>query len=365
MKFETFYNTLLRQVENSCYEMEPGWKVAGCATNSDEILVEINNNKAIRKALGAITEPTKEEKKMFSSMDNEKDAFDEKLAFYYSYHWHFEPEDKGWGIYYYEWAIKYKAFKIKQWSEKNHPEDQRINWEQAKLFAFKLINFHETYHFLFDLHATVWEIILRLPLYAIYSQNFYNKVLFTNECWEESLANERKLRLAPNKVKQFTINWISNSPPGYNILDQNLVNNREAFQLNLAKQLFQQAETQQRENKYLFQFLVGQMNGFLDFEIEFEDNPQQAKIYNYFREIFDPKRGEGEYFDFKPKLGATLDGEPDYGFSCPQYIVKKFQKYEKREHSLKPKIWEWNNPAKPTSNFEVFDAVTHMPREDF
>jgi hypothetical protein len=53
----------------------------------------------------------------------------------------------------------------------------------------EIIRKHELFHYHFDLFALQQELTLVRPLYNRYHGDVYSKVLFTEECYEESLAN--------------------------------------------------------------------------------------------------------------------------------------------------------------------------------
>ena len=106
----------------------------------------------------------------------------EALAFYISFH--NCTEDRKWGIFYYDDAIRALAIKISRDSRLGITDDKR-----CYRLAVEIIRKHELFHFRFDLFALQQELTLKRSLYNKYQRNVYQKVLFTEECYEESLAN--------------------------------------------------------------------------------------------------------------------------------------------------------------------------------
>ena len=104
----------------------------------------------------------------------------EASAFYISFH--NCTEDRKWGIFYYDDAVRALATKIKR--------DLGItDHKKCARLAIEILRKHELFHFRLDLFALQQELTLRRPLYNRYARNVYRKVLFTKECYEESLAN--------------------------------------------------------------------------------------------------------------------------------------------------------------------------------
>ena len=104
----------------------------------------------------------------------------EALAFYISFH--NRTEDGKWGIFYYDDAIRALAIKISR--------DLGItDGKKCYRLAGEIVRKHELFHFRFDLFALQQELTLKRALYNKYHRNVYRKVLFTEECYEESLAN--------------------------------------------------------------------------------------------------------------------------------------------------------------------------------
>ena len=104
----------------------------------------------------------------------------EAFAFYISFH--NCTEDGKWGIFYYDDAIRALAIKISR--DLGITDDKR-----CRRLAVEIIRKHELFHFRFDLFALQQELTLKRPLYNKYQRNVYRKVLFTKDCYEESLAN--------------------------------------------------------------------------------------------------------------------------------------------------------------------------------
>ena len=104
----------------------------------------------------------------------------EAIAFYISFH--NRTVDGKWGIFYYDDAIRAFATKISR--------DLKISdCRKCARLAVEILRKHEMFHFRFDLFALQQELMLQRPLYNEYHRNVYSKVLFTEECFEESLAN--------------------------------------------------------------------------------------------------------------------------------------------------------------------------------
>lgn len=104
----------------------------------------------------------------------------EAIAFYISFH--NRTADGKWGIFYYDDAIRAFATKISR--DLKIPDSKK----SARL-AVEILRKHELFHFRFDLFALQQELMLQRPLYNEYHRNVYGKVLLTEECFEESLAN--------------------------------------------------------------------------------------------------------------------------------------------------------------------------------
>jgi hypothetical protein len=102
------------------------------------------------------------------------------IAFYISFH--NRTEDGKWGIFYYDDAIRALAIKIGR--DLGITDDKK-----SYQLAVEIIRKHELFHFRFDLFALQQELTLKRPLYNKYHRNVYQKVLFTEECFEEALAN--------------------------------------------------------------------------------------------------------------------------------------------------------------------------------
>ena len=107
----------------------------------------------------------------------------EAIAFYISFH--NRTEDGKWGIFYYDDAIRALAIKI----SRDLPDLGITDGKKLYRLAVEIIRKHELFHFRFDLFALQQELTLKRPLYNKYQRNVYQQVLFTEECYEESLAN--------------------------------------------------------------------------------------------------------------------------------------------------------------------------------
>jgi hypothetical protein len=107
----------------------------------------------------------------------------EAIAFYISFH--NRTEDGKWGIFYYDDALRALAIKI----SRDLPDLGITDDKKFYRLAVEIIRKHELFHFRFDLFALQQELTLKRPLYNKYQRDVYQKVLFTEECYEESLAN--------------------------------------------------------------------------------------------------------------------------------------------------------------------------------
>lgn len=104
----------------------------------------------------------------------------EAIAFYVSFH--NRTDDGKWGIFYYDDAVRALAIKIGR-------DLEITNDKKCYRLAIEIVRKHELFHFHFDLFALQQELTLARPLYNEYHRNLYQKVLFTKDCFEESLAN--------------------------------------------------------------------------------------------------------------------------------------------------------------------------------
>jgi hypothetical protein len=123
------------------------------------------------------------------------------------------PEGK-WGIFYRREGIRRLALLLMR--------DVKADSTEARRLAYSLLWAHERFHFRFDLGALYDELVLKAPLYNRYSQEVYKKVIFTSECFEESLANRavsllsiRGSQVSNSDLTQFVKEFCKNSPPGY------------------------------------------------------------------------------------------------------------------------------------------------------
>src|SRR5262249_13852886 len=142
----------------------------------------------------------------------------EIFAFYISFHTT-RPGGK-WGIFYRQQGIRRLALLITR--------DVGIGSFAAEHLAFNLLRAHERFHFRFDLGALYDELVLKMPLYNVYSMRVYKKAFFTTDCFEESLANRalvlsrhRGMRMPSRGVfNKFVRDFCTNSPPGYSDYDR-------------------------------------------------------------------------------------------------------------------------------------------------
>ena len=137
------------------------------------------------------------------------------------------PEGK-WGIFYRREGIRRLALLLMR--------DVKADSTEARRLAYSLLWAHERFHFRFDLGALYDELVLKAPLYNRYSQEVYKKVIFTSECFEESLANRavsllsiRGSQVSNSDLTQFVKEFCKNSPPGYCDYDRAPVVMKEYF----------------------------------------------------------------------------------------------------------------------------------------
>lgn len=108
------------------------------------------------------------------------------LAWYRSFHW--SPQNL-WGIYMLDKGIYYIAQivfkKLKQISDNGRP----FNILDLLQQSFKLLFFHEFFHFITDIAASTLEIGVRKPYYIDYVRNVYMQPHGINEPPEEAMSN--------------------------------------------------------------------------------------------------------------------------------------------------------------------------------
>jgi hypothetical protein len=119
-----------------------------------------------------------------------------------------------WGIFYRQDGLRGFALLLMR--------DAGLGTREARRVAVELLRAHERYHFRFELGALHDELALGKPLYSKYALQVYEKVLFTSQCFEESLANRAVTlvrfgdpHLPHEDIKRFVSEFCTNSPPGY------------------------------------------------------------------------------------------------------------------------------------------------------
>ena len=123
--------------------------------------------------------PTGEENVNDFEEANRELGFD-AIAFYRSFH---RPTPAGqWGIFYWDHRVRQFAEEIRR---KLCPTDRK----NALSLTMEILRRHELFHFRFDVYALHQELTTARPLYNHYSRNVYAKVLCTDQCYEEALAN--------------------------------------------------------------------------------------------------------------------------------------------------------------------------------
>ncbi len=108
------------------------------------------------------------------------------FAFYVSFH--FVPEGAKWGIFYYREGLRRLALLM----------IRNLNIPGALAYdaVLNLLRQHEKFHFWFDMNALHHELVVRRGLYTRYSRDVYERVILTESCYEESLANRLSISLA-------------------------------------------------------------------------------------------------------------------------------------------------------------------------
>ena len=177
--------------------------------------------------------PLPENSRQFSEADRE-DAVEaaaahrelglEVFASYVSFHK--TPIHGKWGIFYRLEGIRRLALLIMR--------DLGVDGNEASDLAFSLLRAHERFHYRFDLGALYDELILRKPLYNVYSKEVYGNTICTSDCVEESLANRalvllrhRGLSVSRRALDHFVKDFCRNSPPGYRDYDRDPVEMKE------------------------------------------------------------------------------------------------------------------------------------------
>lgn len=130
-------------------------------------------------------------------------AFD-ILAFYKSVRFkNLEPFPGSWGIFYFDYGIKFLGDEFAAWRGKKTTFKRRYN------IALELLRLHELYHFKVDAWSLVMEASARKPLYERYKLKKEYLKGFPNAYYEESLANgfalEHLRALEPKKFHEYFV----------------------------------------------------------------------------------------------------------------------------------------------------------------
>lgn len=155
----------------------------------------------------------------------------EALAFYKSIHFlHEAPFPGKWGIFILDYGIRYIADGI----DRHYPG--KYTPPERDALAFKLLYFHERFHYRFDSWVLSIESATAKPLYLDY-QWFYNKFLPTGcPIYEESLANLHALScVTPLGIYSYARQFMLGQPGSY----ADIINVDQAdYRGRLAAQLF-------------------------------------------------------------------------------------------------------------------------------
>lgn len=145
------------------------------------------------------------------------------FAFYVSFH--FVPEGAKWGIFYYRRGLRRLALLLTR--------DLSIPGALAYDAVLNLLRQHEKFHFWFDIGALHHELVVGRGLYTCYSRDVYERVILTDSCYEESLANRLSIDRCSHKIsdrvkkksgksfRRFVKEFYLQGPPGYRDFQRN------------------------------------------------------------------------------------------------------------------------------------------------
>ncbi len=136
------------------------------------------------------------------------------LAFYKSFrNIELEPFPGKWGIFYFDYGIKFVGEAFADFSSK------RVSFKRRYRVGLDLLRLHELYHFKVDAWSMVMEASARKPLYERY-KSVKEMLIRQEHFFEESLANRYAInRLNSNEVRGFFEQFIRFFQPAQYQLD--------------------------------------------------------------------------------------------------------------------------------------------------
>ncbi len=135
----------------------------------------------------------------------------EALAFYKSIHFDKSPPfPNSWGIFIFDYAISYLIDEIEEYYPKIFSQSEKL------MKAYKLLYYHERFHFRFDHWVISHESSMNSPLY----ENYRNKVYIPNHphklVVEETLANKHTLySLRGEEISKYVKEFMLSQPGAY------------------------------------------------------------------------------------------------------------------------------------------------------
>ena len=206
MHFSRFYEALSSSIPYSCESKPSIREILRTANPSIRILPVCEaTHQSIDWRLPQTPEQVNERDKeiAFALASRLSESSLEIIAFYRSYHFC----SGSWGIFYNVDALRRLALKVML--------DEWLPSDAALPYALEMVRAHELFHFQFDQTATLWELLLRKPLYLPYHRGIYRKVWRTKSCFEESLANRQMTEQSPERLRAFARRMAREAPPGY------------------------------------------------------------------------------------------------------------------------------------------------------
>lgn len=133
------------------------------------------------------------------------------LAFYLPFHYY---HPTWWGVYLLLEGVVWLAGEIVRRS--NGSVSKHLAMQSARLFLY----YHEAFHHKTECFATRLELTHRRPFYKTGFERLYQKMIGTEQCLEEGLANASALADSNKKLSDSVINaaleeYVLDSPPGY------------------------------------------------------------------------------------------------------------------------------------------------------
>jgi hypothetical protein len=155
----------------------------------------------------------------------------EALAIYKSIHYEQRPPFRGkWGIFIFDYALRYLVGEL----EVFYPN--KFSLSERKNKSFKLLYFHERFHFRFDSWVISQESATKTPLYENYRNKIYRIYHPQKHVYEESLANLHALScIAREGIAAYAKAFMLSQPGAYS----NIVGvDRNDFRSKLAAQVY-------------------------------------------------------------------------------------------------------------------------------